>query len=182
LESCFIISNTHYRYKVYSVVALSSYKIYKLVLFRGKRHAILVCLYSIVGFIKSASAPPRGKAWEPGSYYWCSIRIVLIDYQSKRRDVRTAAHHWRCDRWAWKRSFFLLGGWALTRLQKHDQHVLTYNQPARITSTSISVSPLLLHSIYALYYTTSIQYTRSRKAYDEPLYLPTFLKPLIYRL
>ena len=42
--------------------------------------------------MKSASAPPRGGAQEPGSYYWCSIRIVLIDYQSKRKDVRTAAH------------------------------------------------------------------------------------------
>ena len=41
--------------------------------------------------MKSASAPPRGGAREPGSYYWCSIRIVLIDYQSKRRGVCTAA-------------------------------------------------------------------------------------------
>ena len=56
--------------------------------------------------MKSASAPPRGGAREPGSYYWCSIGIVSIDYQSKRRDVRTAAHRWRCDGWARKRSFF----------------------------------------------------------------------------
>ena len=53
---------------------------------------------------------------------------------------------------------FLLGGWAPTRLQKHDQHVLTYNQPARIT-TPTSASPLLLRSIGALYCTTPIQYT-----------------------
>jgi len=56
--------------------------------------------------MKSASAPPRGGAREPGSYYWCSIGIVLIDYQSKRRDVRTAAHRWRCNKWARRRSFF----------------------------------------------------------------------------
>jgi len=59
--------------------------------------------------MKSASAPPRGGAREPGSYYWCSIGIVSIDYQSKRRDVRTAAHRWRCDGWARRRSFFLAG-------------------------------------------------------------------------
>jgi len=47
--------------------------------------------------MKSASAPPRGGAREPSSYYWCSIRIVLIDYQSKRRDVRTAAQSRRCN-------------------------------------------------------------------------------------
>ena len=53
---------------------------------------------------------------------------------------------------------FLLGGWAPTRLQKHDQHVLTYDQPARIT-TPTSASPLLLRSIGALYCTIPIQYT-----------------------
>ncbi len=107
--------------------------------------------------MKSASAPPRGGAREPGSYYWCSNWIVSIDYQSKRRDVCTAAHRWRCDGWARRRSF-LLGGWAPTRLQKHDQHVLTYDQPARIT-TPTSASPLLLRSIGALYCTIPIQYT-----------------------
>ncbi len=128
--------------------------------------------------MKSASAPPRGGAREPGSYYWCSNWIVSIDYQSKRRDVCTAAHRWRCDGWARRRSF-LLGGWAPTRLQKHDQHVLTYDQPARITTptsasplllrsigalysritTPTSASPLLLRSIGALYCTIPIQYT-----------------------
>jgi len=132
--------------------------------------------------MKSASAPPRGGAQEPGSYYWYSIRIVSIDYQSKRRDVRTAAHCWRYNGWAQRRSFFLLGGWALIRLQKHDQHVLTYDQPAQITSTSILASPLLLHSICALYYITPIQYTCLQKACNKPLHPPTFLKPLIHRL
>jgi len=134
--------------------------------------------------MKLASAPPRGGAQEPSSYYWCSIGIVLIDYQSKRRDVRTAAHCWRCDGWARRRSFFLLGRWAPTRLQKHDQHVLTYGQPARITptSTSISASPLLLHSIGALYYTTPINniHARRREARNEPLHPPTFQKPLVH--
>src|SRR6266702_806198 len=82
---------------------------------------------------------------------------MSIDYQSKRRDVCTAAHRWRCDGWARRRSF-LLGGRAPTRLQKHDQHVLTYDQPARIT-TPTSASPLLLRSIGALYCTIPIQYT-----------------------
>jgi len=44
-----------------------------------------------LGFTKSASAPPHGGAQEPGSYYSCSVWIVLIGYQSKRRDVYTAA-------------------------------------------------------------------------------------------
>ena len=46
-----------------------------------------------MGASKSASVPPRGKAQEPSSYYRCSIRIVLIDYQSKRRDVYMAAYY-----------------------------------------------------------------------------------------
>ena len=50
-----------------------------------------------MGSMKSASAPPRGGAREPGSYYWCSIWIVSIDYQSKRRDVCTAAQRLRSD-------------------------------------------------------------------------------------
>src|SRR6266702_2667522 len=103
---------------------------------------------------------------------------MSIDYQSKRRDVCTAAHRWRCDGWARRRSF-LLGGCAPTRLQKHDQHVLTYDQPARIT-TPTSASPLLLRSIGALYCTTPIQYTCLRTARDEPLHPPTFQKPLVH--
>ena len=62
--------------------------------------------------MKSASAPPRGGAREPGSYYWCSIWIVSIDYQSKRRDVCTAAQRLRSDVVVvvvWK---FFTGGWA----------------------------------------------------------------------
>ena len=37
--------------------------------------------------------------WSPGTWqlYWRSIRIVPIDYQSKRRDVCTAAQRQRCD-------------------------------------------------------------------------------------
>ena len=132
--------------------------------------------------MKSASAPPRGGAREPGSYYWCSIWIVSIDYQSKRRDVRTAAHRWRCDGWA-RRKSFLLGGWAPTKLQNHDQHVSTYDQLAWITTPiSISASPLLLRSIGALYCMTPTQYTRLQEARDEPLHPPTFQKSLVHRL
>ena len=53
-----------------------------------------------------------------------------------------------------KKKFFCWEGEPQQRLQKHDQHVLMYNQPARIT-TLISASPLLLRSIGALYCTTS---------------------------
>ena len=83
---------------------------------------------------------------------------MSIDYQSKRRDMCTAVHRWRCDGWARRRSFFCREGEPQQRLQKHDQHVLTYDQPARIT-TPTSASPLLLRSIGALYCTTPIQYT-----------------------
>src|SRR6266702_7628175 len=50
-----------------------------------------------MGSMKSASAPPRGGAREPGSYDGCSIWIVSIDYQSKRRDVCTAVQRLRSD-------------------------------------------------------------------------------------
>jgi len=75
-------------------------------------------------FILNKDPPPKSGRlitigstwWSPGTwqYYWCSVRIVSIDYQSKRRDVRTAAHRWRCNRWS-RRKKFLLGGWAPTR-------------------------------------------------------------------
>ena len=37
--------------------------------------------------------------WSPGTWqsYWRSIRIVPIDYQSKRRDIYTAAQRGRRD-------------------------------------------------------------------------------------
>ena len=49
-----------------------------------------------MGSEKSASAPPRGGAREPGSYRR-SVRIVPIDCQSKRRDVCTAVQRGRRD-------------------------------------------------------------------------------------
>jgi len=48
LGSCFITSNTHNKYKIYSSVASSPYKVHKLILFKGEYYAILVCLYSTV--------------------------------------------------------------------------------------------------------------------------------------
>ena len=47
--------------------------------------------------MKSAFVPPRGGAQEPGSYYWYSIWIVSIDYQSKRKDMCMAAQRLRND-------------------------------------------------------------------------------------
>ena len=52
---------------------------------------------SLIGLRKS---PLHLHAVKPGNLvcsYWRSIRIVLIDYQSKRRDVCTAAQRGRRD-------------------------------------------------------------------------------------
>ena len=111
-----------------------------------------------MGSKKSASAPPRGGAREPGSYYWCSVRIVSIELPEQ-----TQRRAYGCAPLALRRVIakkkFSLGGWAPTRPQKHDQHVLTYDRPARITA-STSAPPFLLHSIGTLYCTTPIQYIR----------------------
>ena len=106
---------------------------------------------------------------------------MSIDYQSKRRDVRTAAHHWRCNGWARRKSFCWEG-------KPQQSFRITTNTSQRTINllksrpTSISASPLLLRSIGALYCTTPIQYVRLQEARDKPLHPPTFQKSLIHRL
>jgi hypothetical protein len=56
LRSYLIAGDIHSRRKVCGGVALLPYKVYKLILFRGKRRAVLVCPVSavIVGGLKSS--------------------------------------------------------------------------------------------------------------------------------
>jgi len=111
-------------------------------------------------------------------FYWDRVNRLLE--QTQRRAYGCALLALR--QVGTKKKFFLLGGWALIRLQKYNQHVLTYDQPARIISTSILASPLLLYSIGALYYITPINNIHAcrREAHNKPFYPPTFQKPLIY--
>ena len=93
------------------------------------QHLLLFGLYTQYIYkawaLKSASAPPRGGAQELSSYYWCSIWIVLIDYQSKRKDVCMAAQRLRSNVVVivWK---FFIGGWALTKSLNTATTSLTY--------------------------------------------------------
>jgi hypothetical protein len=87
--------------------------------------------------------------WSPGTwqlllmFHW--DRVNRLPEQTQRRTYGCAS---LALRRVGAKKKFLLGGWAPTKLQKHDQHVLTYNQLAWITTPiSISASPLLLHSI-----------------------------------
>ena len=69
------------------------------------------------------------------------VRASLLDIKNRiivrlnRVDIISslAAHRWRCDGWA-RRKSFCWEGEPQRKLQKHDQHVLTYDQLAWITA------------------------------------------------
>jgi len=122
--------------------------------------------------MKSASTPPYGGAQEPGSYSWCSIRIVPINYQSKRRDMRTAVQRRRYDVVV-VRMFFC---WEDEPQQKLKNTVIT-SLNVCIWATEprqpIYGVPLPLIQYSALYCTAPTLYIPCRReACDEPLIYP----------
>ena len=110
---------------------------------------------------------------EPGNLvcsYWRSIRIVPIDYQSKCRDVYTAAQHQRCDVVvAWKK--ILLGGWAPKKVSKpwllcldlsHQSHLYIENT-TWATASIPRVPPFFYMNTY-----TAWRPNKPHAATDEP--------------
>ena len=88
---------------------------------------------------KSASASPRGWAGNLADSYRRSIRIVLIDYQSKRRDVWGVGAATSC--W-WRGEFFRREGEPQRKLQKWPlPYVRTSNLRLEITASTSGVPP-----------------------------------------
>ena len=127
--------------------------------------------------------PRASTRWPPGNWqlHWRFIRIVSIDYQSKRRDVCTAAQRRRCNVVvAWR--VFRWEGEPQQKL-KNDQYVYTpkllesvHRITTRATASTSGTTPSFLPYGVRLYYTAPIHTARQlnepytpREVYDEPL-------------
>jgi len=131
----------------------------------------------------SWNRPLHLHAVEPGN-----LAVLLMFHQDRvnRLPEQTQRRPYGCAPLALRQVIakkkFSLGGWAPTRLQEHNQLVLTYGRPARITASK-SASPFLLHSIGTPCCTTIYNiYALQAEARDEPLHPPTFQKPLVHCL
>jgi hypothetical protein len=114
--------------------------------------------------------------WSPGNWqlHWRFIRIVSIDYQSKRRDVCTAAQRRRCNVVvAWR--VFRWEGEPQQKL-KNDQYVYTPKLlksvrriTTRATASTSGATPSFLPYGVRLYYTATERTVYAPGSYDEPL-------------